>query len=135
VDFIIFDKEIKIDIGNVDMGQVISNDGLGIRINTMSRTITLKSYSLFDLLIWTNGISSALINCPFVQINKFLSFAPIRKKNAVKTYINGLEGGDEYFSDVFDAFEKAQYEIFITDWMLSPELYLKRPKTKFPQTR
>ena len=33
----------------------------------------------------------------------------------------------DYFSDVYDGLMKAQSTIFITDWWLSPELYLKRP--------
>jgi len=33
----------------------------------------------------------------------------------------------DYFADVNDALNKAASTIFITDWWLSPELYLKRP--------
>lgn len=34
--------------------------------------------------------------------------------------------GLEYFEAVANALERARNEIFITDWMLSPELLLKR---------
>lgn len=33
---------------------------------------------------------------------------------------------NEYYSDVLNAINNAEHEIFITDWWLSPELYLKR---------
>ena len=35
-----------------------------------------------------------------------------------------------FMSEVADALEAAREEIFITDWRLSPEVYLKRP---FPE--
>lgn len=35
--------------------------------------------------------------------------------------------GSSYMSAVADAIENAKEEIFITDWWLSPEIYLKRP--------
>jgi hypothetical protein len=53
------------------------------------------------------------------------------RENYVEYYINGYE----YFSDVYDAFESASVEIYITDWMFSPELPLKRPLSKYPDSR
>lgn len=35
--------------------------------------------------------------------------------------------GSTYFEAVADALDKAKEEIFIADWWLSPELYMKRP--------
>lgn len=35
--------------------------------------------------------------------------------------------GAGYFAAVADAILRAREEIFITDWWLSPEIYLKRP--------
>ncbi|CDQ76968.1 unnamed protein product [Oncorhynchus mykiss] len=40
-------------------------------------------------------------------------------------YVNG----SGYFADLADALEQAKEEIFITDWWLSPEVFLKRPAT------
>jgi hypothetical protein len=62
---------------------------------------------------------------------RFESFAPMTRENYVEYYINGYE----YFSDVYDAFESASVEIYITDWMFSPELPLKRPLSKYPDSR
>ena len=55
----------------------------------------------------------------------------MRSKNYVKSYINGYE----YYHDVYNAIEMAMSEICITDWMFSPELYLKRPCEEFPESR
>lgn len=38
--------------------------------------------------------------------------------------------GSSYMSAVADAINNAKEEIFITDWWLSPEIYLKRPVVK-----
>lgn len=35
--------------------------------------------------------------------------------------------GASYLSCVADALERAQDEIYIADWWLSPEIYMKRP--------
>ena len=35
--------------------------------------------------------------------------------------------GADYMSAVADALENAKEEIFIADWWLSPEIYMKRP--------
>lgn len=35
--------------------------------------------------------------------------------------------GANYMSAVADVIQNAKEEIFITDWWLSPEIYLKRP--------
>ncbi|TMS21220.1 Phospholipase D1 [Larimichthys crocea] len=42
---------------------------------------------------------------------------------SLSRYVNGKT----YMEDVADALEEAKEEIFITDWWLSPEIFLKRP--------
>jgi phospholipase D1/2 len=36
--------------------------------------------------------------------------------------------GCDYFSDLCDALLKAEKNVFITDWMMTPYFLLKRPK-------
>lgn len=57
------------------------------------------------------------------QSHRFQSFAPERDGNLVKWYVDGRD----YFWAVAEALEKAQETIYIADWWLSPELFLKRP--------
>ena len=60
----------------------------------------------------------------FISLNRFKSFAPLRLNSHAKWFVDG----DLYMMAVADAMESAQKVIFIADWWLSPELYLKRPK-------
>ncbi|CAF0776017.1 unnamed protein product [Rotaria sp. Silwood1] len=54
---------------------------------------------------------------------RFNSFAPIR----VNTKCQWLVDGSDYMEAVAYAIKSATEEIYITDWFLSPEIYLKRP--------
>ncbi|KAB8077009.1 hypothetical protein BDV29DRAFT_70759 [Aspergillus leporis] len=63
--------------------------------------------------------------------HRFGSFAPDRQGNDVKWYVDGCS----YFYAVSKALENARESIWILDWWLSPELYLRRPPTKNEQYR
>lgn len=65
----------------------------------------------------------SLIGKQFIQTNPNHSFAPIRNGVTASWFVDGAA----YMSAVADALEHAKEEIFITDWWLSPEIYLKRP--------
>ena len=54
---------------------------------------------------------------------RFDSFAPIRSN----TKCQWLVDGSDYMEAVAYAIRAAKEEIYITDWFLSPEIYLKRP--------
>ena len=55
--------------------------------------------------------------------HRFQSFAPERDGNQIKWYIDGRD----YFHAVSIALERAKETIYIADWWLSPELFLRRP--------
>ncbi|KAG8908860.1 hypothetical protein FRC01_007243, partial [Tulasnella sp. 417] len=55
--------------------------------------------------------------------HRFKSFAPEREANTVKWYIDGAD----YFYAVSELIDSATECIFILDWWLSPETYLRRP--------
>lgn len=57
------------------------------------------------------------------ESHRFGSFAPERHGNKIKWYVDG----QDYFWAVAVALEKAKETIYIEDWWLSPELFLKRP--------
>ena len=63
--------------------------------------------------------------------HRFQSFAPEREGNDVKWYVDGCG----YMYAVSVALERAQHEIWIMDWWLSPELYLRRPPAKNEEYR
>ena len=55
--------------------------------------------------------------------HRFKSFFPERPGNAIKWYVDGRD----YFWAVSVALETAKETIYIEDWWLSPELFLRRP--------
>ncbi|KIE01032.1 Phospholipase D, partial [Metarhizium majus ARSEF 297] len=55
--------------------------------------------------------------------HRFESFFPERDGNLIKWYVDGCD----YFWAVSVALEQAQESIYICDWWLSPELFLRRP--------
>lgn len=55
--------------------------------------------------------------------HRFESFAPERPGNKIKWYVDGRD----YFWAVSVAMERAKESIYIADWWLSPELFLRRP--------
>ena len=57
-----------------------------------------------------------------MQHNRFGSFAPERTNQVGQYFIDG----QNYMSAVADAILAATEEIYIADWWLSPEIYLKR---------
>ncbi|KAJ9142912.1 Phospholipase [Pleurostoma richardsiae] len=57
------------------------------------------------------------------QSHRFESFFPERDGNLIKWYVDGRD----YFWAVSEALDKAKESIYIADWWLSPELFLRRP--------
>ncbi|KAI5089509.1 phospholipase D2 isoform X1, partial [Silurus meridionalis] len=95
----------------------------GVCIKSVGRTLFIKCNSYRQAQWWSHEIRRLSEHCDFLQTHRFGSFAPPRPDSLTKWYVNG----SGYFSDLADALEKAKEEIFITDWWLSPEVYLKRP--------
>jgi phospholipase D1/2 len=58
-----------------------------------------------------------------IDEHRFKSFAPEREGNTVKWYVDGRD----YLWALSIALERAKETIFIQDWWLSPELFLRRP--------
>ena len=65
------------------------------------------------------------------QSHRFQSFAPIREGNRIKWYVDALD----YLWAVSEALDKATETIYIADWWLSPELFLRRPPVKYQEWR
>ncbi|KAH7136524.1 hypothetical protein EDB81DRAFT_82438 [Dactylonectria macrodidyma] len=57
------------------------------------------------------------------EANRYNSYFPVREGNLVKWYVDGRD----YFWAVSVALEQAKESIYIADWWLSPELFLRRP--------
>lgn len=72
------------------------------------------------------ALQEALRNSPYTALHRFDSFAPERSGCSCKWYVDG----EFYFCDVQKAILKAKESVQITDWWLSPEVYLSRPLSK-----
>lgn len=121
-EMLLFDNSLKIEYGFKQTGSLY-----GIIITTTTRRLLLKATSLFELYDFIASIEEAIKKCDYIQENRFSSFAPQREQKDYLSYCKFYVDGQEYYSDLYEALNRATNEVFITDWWLSPELYLKRP--------
>ncbi|KAG7484857.1 hypothetical protein MATL_G00053770 [Megalops atlanticus] len=117
---LLFDPELKVQVGRCH-----TDTKHGVCIQNFSRTLIIKCSSYKQAQWWSHEIRRLAERCDFLQTHRFQGFAPPREDTLTKWYVNG----SGYFADLADALEQAKEEIFITDWWLSPEVFLKRPAT------
>uniref|UniRef100_I3IWT2 Phospholipase n=1 Tax=Oreochromis niloticus TaxID=8128 RepID=I3IWT2_ORENI len=117
---LLVDKEFTIKMDSKD-----TETKHGVRIDSLSRTLVFKCSSYRHARWWGQSIESFVRNHgkAFLRDHRFGSFAQEQEDIPAKWYVNGKT----YMEDVADALEEAKEEIFITDWWLSPEIFLKRP--------
>ncbi|XP_072852294.2 phospholipase D1 [Pogona vitticeps] len=117
---LLVDKEFSIKIGKKE-----TETKYGLRIDNLSRSLILKCNSYRHALWWGQGIEAFIQKNGknFLQHHRFGSYAAVQDNTLVKWYVNAKG----YFEDVANAMEAAKEEIFITDWWLSPEIFMKRP--------
>ncbi|OAD75876.1 hypothetical protein PHYBLDRAFT_59406 [Phycomyces blakesleeanus NRRL 1555(-)] len=80
---------------------------------------------------WMESIQKVSKNSPWVTNHRFGSFSPIRHNAKVKWFVDA----EDHFNAVAEAILAAKKEIYIADWWLSPELYLRRPPTENEEFR
>ncbi|XP_014676388.1 PREDICTED: phospholipase D1-like [Priapulus caudatus] len=131
---------IRPDDGNVCHVQLMDNefsvlDGKsqtgvkgGLKICSLSRELLVQCWTKRKMKEWCADIKHAMETSgkDFIQTNRFGSFAPVRPESWCRWFVDGAG----YFDAVASAIAEAKEEIFITDWWLSPEIYLKRPATQ-----
>ncbi|KAM6907818.1 phospholipase D2 [Xenentodon cancila] len=117
---LLFDPEFKVKVGRSH-----TDTKHGVCIENFTRSLVIKCNSYRQTYWWSHEINQLAENCDFLKVQRFEGFAPPRDNTLTKWYVNG----SRYFVDLADALEQAKEEIFITDWWLSPEVYLKRPAT------
>ncbi|EGR27867.1 phospholipase d1, putative [Ichthyophthirius multifiliis] len=76
-------------------------------------------------------ISFSLKNSPYTSIHKYDSFAPLRENASCLFFADG----ENYFEKLYEKINQSQQSIFITDWWLSPQLYLIRPVEKIKRRK
>ncbi|OBZ88286.1 Phospholipase D2 [Choanephora cucurbitarum] len=117
-DVLLFDNALKIRMKEprVYLGSyhiILSNESRKIEIKGTKREVDQ----------WIESIDKVRRQSPWVRNHRFGSFAPVRNNAKVKWFVDG----ENHFNAVAEAILSAKSEIYIADWWLSPEIYLRRP--------
>ncbi|XP_053187995.1 phospholipase D2 [Scomber japonicus] len=118
---LLFDPEFK-----VKVGRAYTDTKYGVCFENFTRSLVIKCSSYRQAHWWSHEINRLAETSDFVKVQRFEGFAKPRENTLTKWYVNG----SGYFADLADALEQAKEEIFITDWWLSPEVFMKRPATE-----
>ena len=95
-----------------------------INITNISRSLILKFKTFFERELWYSEI-----------MKRAETMKKILANNIYKSYTNEKKGnkahwfadGEDYFSDLAEKLMNAKESIFITDWWMSPQVWLIRP--------
>ena len=98
----------------------------GLILTYSSRKLHLEALDIFSYLDLLSSLFQAFEASAYSQPPRYSSFAPIRENSVCEWFIDG----QSYFETLFEYLKQAKNEVFITDWWLSPELYLIRPVSK-----
>ncbi|KAI1271249.1 phospholipase D [Xylaria sp. FL0933] len=94
-----------------------------LKIFTAERKIKLFSRNQTILRQFEQSVLDMLKQTQWHQPHRFGSFAPVR----TNAFAQWLVDGRDYMWNVSRAISMAQDVIYIHDWWLSPELYMRRP--------
>ena len=108
-----------------DKDFIIKKNGRDIiDIKNVSRSITLKYKTTFERDLWYDEIKKRSDNMlKIISNNPFKSYTNEKKGNLAHWFTDG----EDYFKDLSEKLMQAKESIFITDWWLSPEVWLTRP--------
>ena len=97
---------------------------LNIKITNLSRVLELNFDYYYERELWVQEINKRIkIFKKLIKNNKYKAYTNEKKNNYAKWFIDGKD----YFEDLFEKLMGAKKSIFITDWWMSPEVWLKRP--------
>ncbi|KMZ62684.1 Phospholipase D zeta [Zostera marina] len=109
----------------------------GLVVSCGSRTIKLRLRNSAKVKDWVAAINDADLRTPegWCHPHRFGSFAPPRGLTDDGSLVQWFIDGQAAFEAIATSIEQAKSEIFITDWWLCPELYLRRPYGIHPTSR
>ena len=109
-----FDEEIK----------AVRNGKLCIKITNLSRVLELKFKNYFERELWKQEIEQRIKKFKQnITNNRYKAYTNEKMNNFAYWFIDGKD----YFNDLYEKLMGAKRSIFITDWWMSPEVWLKRP--------
>ena len=106
-------------------GDKQTGDDLGITVINNHRKLEMRANDAFEWTTWLRAFKTAITNNGLQSrvMRSFDSFSPMRSNNRVEFFSDA----QEYWDRLYEELMKAEKEIYITDWWMSPEIYLKRP--------
>ena len=109
-----FDKDMKIE-----------RDGKNsLKIKNASMNLNLKFNSFFEREKWKDELEKRKINIELLsKYNRFEAYTTAKRYNLCEYFCDGKS----YFDDLYEKLMDAKKYIYITDWWMSPEVFLKRP--------
>lgn len=94
-----------------------------LRLENSERKLKLLARNERQLQQFEDSIRFMAENTPWMRPNRFDSFAPVRQK----CFAQWLVDARDHMWVVSRAINQAKDVIYIHDWWLSPELYMRRP--------
>ncbi|KAL9131281.1 MAG: hypothetical protein Q9217_000769 [Psora testacea] len=94
-----------------------------LKLYNSERKLKLLAKNERQLHQFQESILFMCTNSPWAKPKRFDSFAPVR----TKVFAQWLVDGRDYMWNVSRAISMAKDVIYIHDWWLSPELYMRRP--------
>ena len=94
-----------------------------LKLANSERKLKLISDNERQLQQFEDSIREMVATSPWAQVNRFESFAPVRPN----CFAQWLVDGRDHMWVVSRALNQAKDVIYIHDWWLSPELYMRRP--------
>lgn len=95
-----------------------------INITNVSRSLILKFKTTFEREVWYMEIMKrAEAMLKILANNPYKSYTNEKRGNNAHWFVDG----EDYFKDLSEKLMQAKETIFITDWWLSPQVWLTRP--------
>ncbi|KAK7207317.1 hypothetical protein BZA70DRAFT_286679 [Myxozyma melibiosi] len=94
-----------------------------LKLANAERKMKVLTFSEKQMKQWMDSMDYMYKSTPWAQKHRFESFAPVRHNVSAQWFVDGRD----YFWNVSHAIDMAQDVIYIHDWWLSPEVYLRRP--------
>lgn len=143
IDNIKEDDESEYDVSSTAQKALVAKDAavkkagssvfkhLKITLENSERKLILIPKSRKEQRLWLKSLNEMKNSTVWSEPHRFQSFAPIRENCFAQWFVDGRD----YFWAISSALEMAKDVIFIHDWWLSPELYLRRPANGNQQWR
>lgn len=120
-DELAIEKKLKADTDHHESLSVFKH--LKIVLQNSERKLTLLPKSEKEQKLWIQSLTEMKESTLWSKHNRFDSFAPVRYNCYARWFVDGRD----YFWAISSAIEMAKDVIYIHDWWLSPEVYLRRP--------